>query len=167
MVQLEAKIETGRHNLKIQMDKELVVLQKQINLHVADIERYQGFVSRLAIKKGNTVEELRRTKEKARRTMKQLNASRTTTKKPTGVGATTTLANAGRESIAQSNLARSQTVSQPATEAFVEGSPVDILLFGFKKSNEAFATSFNASQSSDSNSGHAHAVRALQWIMKN
>ena len=28
MIQLEAKIETGRHNLKIQMDKELVVLQK-------------------------------------------------------------------------------------------------------------------------------------------
>ena len=28
MVQLEAKIETARHSLKIQMDKELVVLQK-------------------------------------------------------------------------------------------------------------------------------------------
>ena len=40
MIQLEAKIETGRNNLKIQMDMELVVLQKQINLHVADIERY-------------------------------------------------------------------------------------------------------------------------------
>ena len=52
------------------MDKDLVVLRKQINLHVADIERYQGFVSRLAIKKANTVEELRRTKEKARKTMK-------------------------------------------------------------------------------------------------
>lgn len=77
---MEAKIETGRHNLKIQMDKELVVLQKQINLHVADIERYQGFVSRLAIKKGNVVEELRRNKEKARKTMKQLKASRATNK---------------------------------------------------------------------------------------
>lgn len=69
---MEAKIETARHNLKIQMEKELVVLQKQINLHVHDIERYQGFVSRLAIKKGNTVEELRRNKDKARKTMKQL-----------------------------------------------------------------------------------------------
>lgn len=39
MDQLEAKIETGRHNLKIQMDKEISVLQKQINLHVHDIER--------------------------------------------------------------------------------------------------------------------------------
>jgi len=67
---LEAKIETGRHNLKIQMDKDLVVLQKQINLHVHDIERYQGFVSTLAITKGKTVDELRRNKEKARKTMK-------------------------------------------------------------------------------------------------
>lgn len=70
MQQLEAKIETGRHNLKIQMDKELVVLQKQINLHVHDIERYQGFVRTLAVKKGNNLEELRRDKEKARKTMK-------------------------------------------------------------------------------------------------
>ena len=76
MVQLEAKLETGRHNLKIQMDKELVVLQKQINLHVTDIERYQGFVRNIATKKGETIAELRRDKEKARKTMKQLKDSK-------------------------------------------------------------------------------------------
>lgn len=132
---MEAKIETARHNLKIQMDKELVVLQKQINLHVADIERYQGFVSRLAITKGNTVEELRRNKEKARKTMKQLKANRTTTKASatTGGGAMSTLAAAGRESVAGGSAYRSQALSQPATEAFVEGSPVYIILFGFKR----------------------------------
>ena len=103
---MEAKIETARHNLKIQMDKELVVLQKQINLHVADIERYQGFVSRLAVKKGQTVEEMRRTKEKARKTQKQLKTARTTTSKPMGgapaggVGGGSTLAAAGAASIA-------------------------------------------------------------------
>lgn len=69
---MEAKIETGRHNLKIQMDKDLVVLQKQINLHVHDIERFQGFVSTLAKNKGENVEELRRNKAKARKTMKCL-----------------------------------------------------------------------------------------------
>jgi len=69
ILQVEAKIETGRHNLKIQMDKELNVLQKQINLHVHDIERIQGFVSRLAITKGKTVDELRRNKAKAKKTM--------------------------------------------------------------------------------------------------
>ena len=37
--QTNAKIETGRHNLQIKMDKELHVLQKEINLHVADIKR--------------------------------------------------------------------------------------------------------------------------------
>jgi hypothetical protein len=36
---MEAKIETGRHNLKINMDKDLIKLQKEINLHVADIKR--------------------------------------------------------------------------------------------------------------------------------
>jgi hypothetical protein len=112
-------------------------------LHVADIERYQGFVSRLAVKKGNTVEELRRIKDKARKTMKQLKANRTTSK--AAGGGSSTLAAAGRESIAASNL-RSQTIgASSSTEAFVEGSPVDILLFGFKRNDGAFATSFNAS----------------------
>ena len=162
---MEAKIETGRHNLKIEMDKELVVLQKQINLHVADIERYQGFVSRLAVKKGETIEELRRNKEKARKTMKQLKANRTTTK-PSGGGAMgqSTLAAAGRESIAQSNV---RSMAHSSTEAFVDGSPVDVLLFGFKKPGGSFATSFNASQSSDSSSAHAHVVQALRFVLRN
>lgn len=51
------------------MDKELVVLQKQINLHVNDIERMQGFVSTIANKKGKTRDELLRTKERSRKTM--------------------------------------------------------------------------------------------------
>jgi len=108
MVQLEAKIETARHNLKIEMDKELVVLQKQINLHVADIERYQGFVSRLSVKRGENVDELRRIKDQARKTMKQLKSFKTSTKS-SGLGSST-LAAAGRESIAQSNY-RSQTIA--------------------------------------------------------
>ena len=68
MHQLEAKIETGRHNLKIRMDKDLIVLQKEINLHVADIKRIQGLMQRLALKKGENADELRRNKEKSRKT---------------------------------------------------------------------------------------------------
>jgi hypothetical protein len=49
MSQIEAKIETGRHKLKIEMDKELTVLQKQINLHVTDIQSIQGGVSKMGI----------------------------------------------------------------------------------------------------------------------
>ena len=133
------------------MDKELVVLQKQINLHVHDIERYQGFVSRLAVTKGNTVDELRRIKDAARKTMKQLKTNRTCTKTAGGgVGGHSTLAAAGRESIAAQSNWKSQTMAaHSSTEAFVEGSPVDVLLFGFKKNDGNFATSFNASQSSD------------------
>jgi hypothetical protein len=50
------------------MDKELIRLQKEINLHVADIQRIQGLMSRLAITKGKTVDELRRGKEKSKKT---------------------------------------------------------------------------------------------------
>ena len=168
---MEAKIETARHNLKIQMDKELVVLQKQINLHVADIERYQGFVSRLAITKGNTVEELRRGKEQARKTMKQLKASKATTSKTQGApsGGMSTLAAAGRESVAAASAYRSQAISQPPGDAFIEGSPVDIVLFGFRRVSSNFMTSFNASQGSGSDgpSGNQHVVQALRHLIKN
>lgn len=70
MLQLESKIETGRHILKIKMDKELNILQKEINLHVNDIKRIQGLISRLAYKKGEINDELRRNKERAKKTMK-------------------------------------------------------------------------------------------------
>ena len=145
------------------------MLRKQINLHVADIERYQGFVSRLAIKKADTVEELRRTKEKARKTMKQLKASRTTAKSSGGAGGMggSTLAAAGRESIAQGTNLKSQTMhGGSSTVAFAEGSPVDVLLFGFKQNNSGFMTSFNASQSSENLSGNAHVCAALRHLIK-
>jgi hypothetical protein len=60
MLQLEAKIETGRHNLKIKMDKELYRLQKEIGLHVNDIKRIQGLMSRLAVMHGKTNDEIKR-----------------------------------------------------------------------------------------------------------
>lgn len=68
MFQLEAKIDTGRNNLKITMDQDLIVLQKEINLHVADIKRIQGLMTRLAITKASTADELRRIKDKSRKT---------------------------------------------------------------------------------------------------
>ena len=69
MDMLESKIETGRHNLKIKMDKDFVILNKQINLHVSDIERYQGCVSKLGIEKGKNRDELLRQKDRSRKTM--------------------------------------------------------------------------------------------------
>ncbi len=74
MLQLEAKIETGRHNLKIKMDKELNRLQKEIGLHVSDIKRIQGLMTRLARMHGETNDEIKRNKEKARNTMKLLSS---------------------------------------------------------------------------------------------
>lgn len=54
-----------------------------------------------------------------------------------------------------------------SSDAFVEGSPVDILLFGFKKSNNIMSTSFNQSASTDSASGYAHVAEALKYIIAN
>ena len=76
MKQLEAKIETGKHNLKIKRDKDLIVLQKQINLHVHDIERIQGTMTLEALNKGEKADELRRIKDKSRKTQAFLSESK-------------------------------------------------------------------------------------------
>lgn len=76
MKQLEAKIETGKHSLKIQRDKDLIVLQKQINLHVHDIERIQGMMTIEAQRKGDKSDELRRIKDKSRKTQAFLSESK-------------------------------------------------------------------------------------------
>ena len=77
--QLEAKIETGRHALQIKQDKDLIILQKEINLHVADIRRIQGLMSRLAMKKAAQTDELRRIKDKSRKTQAFLSESKKVT----------------------------------------------------------------------------------------
>ena len=72
------------------MEKDLDVLQKQINLHVNDIKRIQGLIKRLAIKKGLNADEIRRLKEKARNTqkyIKQTKAVESTVKPPPKAGA--------------------------------------------------------------------------------
>ena len=48
--------------MKIQMDTEYQVLQKEINLHFHDIKKAQNLSNRLAQKAGKTHDELRRTK---------------------------------------------------------------------------------------------------------
>lgn len=106
--------------------------------------------------------------------MKQLKANRTT-KKASGGGMGTagagmsTLAAAGRESLAQQSNFKSQTISSPSTEAFQDGSPVDVILFGFRRGGGSFMTSFNASQGSgsDGQGGNFHVVQALRHIIKN
>ena len=58
------------------MDKDLIVLQKEINLHVADIKRIQGLMSRLALMRGEKSDELRRLKDKSRKTQSFLSDSK-------------------------------------------------------------------------------------------
>ena len=66
--QFEAKMKTQEHSLQIQREKELENLQKQIVLHVNDIKRIQGSIKKMAIDKAETEGELRRVKERSRKT---------------------------------------------------------------------------------------------------
>lgn len=58
------------------MEKDLNVLQKEINLHVNDIERMQGHIGRLFVIKGNVADELRRFKDKSRKTQAFLSSTK-------------------------------------------------------------------------------------------
>lgn len=111
----------------------------------------------MATKKGQTLEELRRDKEKARKTMKQLNQSKVGEgKQGLGGGATTVLSGAGK------------SIMSNSTMAFAEGSPVDVILFGFRnKNSNMINSSFNASISTDSSNTNAHVVSALKHVIHN
>ena len=105
--------------------------------------------------------------------MTQLKSQRNTNKTVnTGAGAASggsTLAAAGAASIAAQSAIRSQTAgANSETAAFKEGSPVDVLLFGFRQNEGLFGnTSFNQSQGSHTDSiAHAHVVKALQHLLK-
>lgn len=52
-----------------------------------------------------------------------------------------------------------------SNQAFVEGSPVDILLFGQRKSN-TFSSSFGNTQSSDQNSTSVQIIQGLKHVIK-
>ena len=59
------------------------------------------------------------------------------------------------------------TASGTMNSAFVEGSPVDVLLFGFKKSNNAFASSMGQTNSSEgSGNSQAQVVSGLRNLIK-
>ncbi len=116
-----------------------------------DIERIQGFVSGLANKKGQTRDELLRGKERSRKTMEQLKKSKQVAKqegdspsKRTGLTGT----GAG-------------TMNVP----FAEGSAVDILLFGQRKTGNLM-TSLTNSVGSDLNPGSAQAVQGLKNLIR-
>lgn len=130
MQQLEAKIETGRHNLKIKMDKELNILQKEIHLHVSDIRRIQGLMSRLAIKKGETNDELRRHKEKARKTMKQLKTTKKIGEGSGNLGASLSPSKATKQGGGGGFIT---TAGSGGGANFVEDSPINLLLFSNMK----------------------------------
>jgi len=104
---------------------------------VHDIERIQGFVSNLANKKGQIRDELLRDKERSRKTMQQLKMSKQVVQAV--MGEETTKKTGG---LLGGNVG---TLNTP----FVEGSPVDILLFGQRKQANSYSTSFGQTGTSE------------------
>lgn len=157
-MQLEAKIETGRHNLKIKMDKELYRLQKEIGLHVNDIKRIQGLMSRLAIMHGKTNDEIKRNKDKARNTMKLLGdtkkvqSSAMSPERTAKAGGTTTVG--GNSSMFSSD----------------DENPINMLLFGNKMSRSGTMMSGLMSQSlggtMSSNNNYLSVIVPLKYMLK-
>lgn len=130
------------------MDKELNVLQKEINLHVNDIKRIQGLISRLALKKGEINDELRRDKERARKTMKQLK----NTKKIEGT------------------MSPERTMKGTMTMGaggITDDTPINLLLFSnMKKTAIANLASTGMGNTISSNNNNQNVILPLKHIMK-
>ena len=107
------------------MDKDLIILQKEINLHVADIKRIQGLMQRLALKKGEQQDELRRTKEKSRQTQAFLSQSKKVASSSTAKANETTMS--PEKSMKQTMLSGGGST---AGGGGGRGIVVDLLLFG-------------------------------------
>lgn len=89
--------------------------------------------------------------------MRQLKEQKMGEQKPKGGhAATTVLSGAGKSIMSSTSI------------AFAEGSPVDVMLFGFKRgqASHLINSSFNASISTDSSNANAHVVTALKHVIK-
>lgn len=157
MKQLEAKIETGKHNLKIKRDKDLIVLQKQINLHVHDIERIQGMMTIEALNKGEKADELRRIKDKSRKTQAFLSESKKVQ--------SSTIKAAGQDSTKQDGSMKQTMMSGTGATGGQQSKQnimVDLLLFGqsaMQKKGLMSSSMNNSFQNTMSSSmGHANQV---------
>ena len=101
---------------------------------------------------------MKRAKDKARKTMAQLKNARKVEPKGGNATASPTKTTMG------SGL---NTMMGTSGAAFEEGSPVDIILFGFNKKSSGMNTSFgNTASSIGSSQGDSHAVAALRHIIK-
>jgi REP element-mobilizing transposase RayT len=108
------------------MDKALNILQKEINLHVNDIERMQNHISRLATIMGNQADELRRNKEKSRKTQSILSQLKKV--QPSTIKNTTKTGSSPERTLKQTTMSGTTTGTTPdqAQNSLI----IDLLLFG-------------------------------------
>ena len=156
MLQLEQKIETARYTLKIRMDKELATLQKEITLHVSDIKRIQGLLTRLNITKGKNADELRRTKDRSRKTMQELNSH----KKAEGAAAA-----------AEKSMKGGATMAAAATGAGVTSGGGDagggaLLFSNVRKKDLGGMLTSSLGNTLNSHSSHMNNILPLKYMLR-
>ena len=166
---MEAKIETGRHNLKIKMDKDLIILQKEINLHVADIKRIQGLMSRSALSKGAKADELRRLKEKSRKTQSLLSESKkVVSSSDARKGAQSMMESSPDRTMNKTVLSGQGSASGgDGRESSQNGIIVDLLLFGQSAANKrGLGMTQSLGNTLSSGAGPINQVFPLKYILK-
>lgn len=70
--ELEAKINSNQRLLEKEREIQMVIVNKKVNLHVKDIERMQGLLSKYAQRRGKIEDELKRVRSNVRKTMKAI-----------------------------------------------------------------------------------------------
>jgi hypothetical protein len=116
---------------------------------VNDIKRIQGLISRLALKKGLSYDDLRRDKDRARKTMKQLKNSKAIEEKSVKTG---TIGGQATGSIGA------------AGTGMASDSPANILLFSNMKKGTGMTTSLG--QTTSSNNNYVNTILPLKQILR-
>ena len=147
------------------MDKDLIKLQKEINLHVADIKRIQGLMSKIGISKGQKADELRRLKDKSRKTQAFLSESKKVKSSNIPKGDMTM---SSPEKSMKQTLVSGGVSASGGRENSQAGIIVDLILFGQSAAQKrGLNMTQSLGQTVSSGGGPVSQVYPLQYILLN
>lgn len=147
------------------MDKDLIKLQKEINLHVADIKRIQGLMSKIGISKGQKADELRRLKDKSRKTQAFLSESKKV--KSSNIPKGDMTMSSPEKSMKQTLVSGGGSASG-GRENSQAGIIVDLILFGQSAAQKrGLNMTQSLGQTVSSGGGPVSQVYPLQYILLN
>ena len=148
------------------MDKDLIKLQKEINLHVADIKRIQGLMSKIGISKGQKADELRRLKDKSRKTQAFLSESKKV--KSSNIPKGDMTMSSPEKSMKQQTLVSGGASASGGRENSQAGIIIDLILFGQSAAQKrGLNMTASLGQTVSSGGGPVSQVYPLQYILLN